>query len=450
MLSNPPYSLESLSMDKIANDDAKSATGQFGSVTTVARKATMANFLKLVKKRGDKTRGEQPLDVVNRYHEFKHPTSQEQLFKLADFPGSAKAVPTPGIDRDNRGRAFLYCNPHDQVIGVTPVQGIGWRGVSQAQLGEIGADGILHPRVWAMAGGDQAPPFAVGAPEWTERGYRYIDDNHDPKQFWHPPAPAMRFSLSLNESQGALSSVVTVLTAPLLWIVTRLYPFRINDDPKRDWVVPITAPALPRPHTPQASRYGRSTDFDQGDDPARDALASADDKDKLRDGEHGGLYEEGGQGDASSEAGLRYEIKARLRRQARLAEKEGKTISEEDQRAAVKRMLAENPNATDHSTILTSAANSEHVLAYDVAIGWVNPNKITKADMKAFRQFANWMLLADAKKALPIAAPFEQYWEKGFYGGAQLHRTYTMEHMSANAPGIVDARERSILGHIRA
>jgi pimeloyl-ACP methyl ester carboxylesterase len=450
VMSNPPYSLESLSMDKIVNDDAKAATGQFGSVTTVARKATMANFLKLVKKRGDKTRSEQPLDIINRYHEFKHPTTQEQLFKLEAFPGNAKAVPAKGVDRDNRGRTFLYCNPHDQVIGVTPVQGIGWRGVSQAQLGEIGADGVFHQRVWAMAGGEQSPLFSVGAPEWTARGYRYIEDNHDPKRFWNPPAPRMRFTLSLNESQGALSSIVTVLSAPILWIVTRLYGFSINDDPKRDWVVPITAPALPQAHTPKASRYGQSTTFDQGEDPARDALAKADNKDKLRDGAHGGAYDEGGQGDVGSEAGLRYEIKARLRREERQAEKDGKTISEEDKRASVKRMMAENPNATDHSTILTTAENSERVLAYDVAIGWINPNKITKEDLLAFRQFANWMVLQEAVDRLPVAKQFVGYWNKGFYEGKQLHRTYTMEHMTANAPGIVDQRERSILGHIRA
>jgi len=161
VLCNPPYSLESLGMDKIVNEDNKSASGQFGSVTSAARKETFKNFLQVVKKRANT----QPLDLINRYHGLMHPQTRQELFKLGPFPADPKVLPATGLDRDNRGRVFLYCNPHDQVIGVSPVQGIGWRGVSQSQLGEIGADGVFHQRVWATPGGNQATPFAVGDPE---------------------------------------------------------------------------------------------------------------------------------------------------------------------------------------------------------------------------------------------------------------------------------------------
>ena len=446
MLCNPPYSLESLGMDKIVNDDDKSATGQFGSVTTAARKQTFLNFLAAVKARAGKG---QALDLINRYHAFKDPVTAQPVFSLGAFPSDPTTLAPPGLDRDNRGRVFLYCNPHDQVIGVSPVQGIGWRGVSPSQLGEIGADGVFHQRVWAMPGGKQATPFAVGAPDWTGKAYRYVDDNHDPRQFWNPPAPKMQFKLSLHEDQGALSSIATVATAPLLWLVTRLFSFRINDDPKKDWAVPITAPVLRQPHTPRSSRYGRSMEFDQGHDPAADALAKADDAAKLKDGSHGGAFDAGGQGDVASEAGLRYEVNARLNRMKREAAKAGHEVSPEDQRGAVKRMLEENPNATDHSTILTHAENAEKVLAYDVAIGWVNPTKITDSDMLAFRQLANWMVLKEAELTLPSSVQFQAYWKRGFYNGLQLQRIYTMEHMAANAPDIKDERERSLLGKIK-
>jgi pimeloyl-ACP methyl ester carboxylesterase len=446
VLCNPPYSLESLGMDKIVNDDAKSATGQFGSVTTAARKQTFLNFLAAVKARAGKG---QTLELINRYHAFQDPATNQPVFNLGAFPSDPNTLPPPGLDRDNRGRVFLYCNPHDQVIGVSPVQGIGWRGVSTSQLGEIGADGVFHQRVWAMPGGRQTSPFAVGAPDWTGKAYRYIDDNHNPGQFWNPPAPKMQFKLSLHPDQGALARVVTVATGHLLWLVTRLFTFRINDDPKKSWAVTINAPVLREPHTPRSTRYGRTIDFDQGYDFAADALAAADDPAKLRDGSHDGAFDAAGQGDAASEAGLRYEINARLLRRQREADKAGREVSQHDQREAVKRMLAENPNATDHSTILSHAENAEKVLAYDVAIGWVNPSKITATDMAAFRQFAHWMVLKEAELTLPSSTQFQDYWKRGFFNDLQLHHTYTMEHMAANAPDINDERERSLLGMIK-
>jgi hypothetical protein len=289
----------------------------------------------------------------------------------------------------------------------------------------------------------------VGSPDWTGRAYRYVEDNYDPRQFWNPPAPRMQFTLSLNEEQGALSSIATVATAPLLWLITRMVSFRINDDPKKGWAVPITAPVLRRPHTPRSMRFGKLSDFDQGHDPTKDALARAADEAKLRDGRHGGAFDEAGQGDAASEASLRYEVNARLARMKREADKAGRTVTSDDERVAVKRMLDENPNATDHSTILTNAENVERVLAYDVAIGWVNPSKIKAADIMAFRQFANWMVLDEAKKHLPVSAQFMDYWISGFYADLQLQRTYTAEHMAANAGGIKDERERSLLGAIK-
>lgn len=446
VLCNPPYSLESLGMDKIINHDDKSAVGQFGSVTTQARMQTFKNFLEKVKERANQA--PQPMEIINRYHGFKHPQSGNTLFELGAFPADPKSPPVPGQDRDNRGRVFLYCNPHDQVIGVSPVQGIGWRGVSQAQLDAIAAEGVFYQRVWATPGGPQNPPFAVGAAQWTARSYRYLDDHYTPGKFWNPPAPRMKFELSLNPSQSVVSKIVTVLTAPIFLIFTRLITLRINDQPKNDWAVPITAPVLPEPLVPKARRYVKDGVFDEGHDASRDALALADYENKLKDDAYGGAYQSGGLGNADSEAALRYEHQARIRRIERERDPTGNTkLADEDQRAAVTRMLKENPNATDHSTILTNPLHAEKVLAYDVAIGWVNPSKITQADMLAFRQLAHWMMLKYSP--VPIAEQFEAYWKRGFYNGLQLQRTYTMEHMASNAPGITDERERSPFGVIK-
>lgn len=442
VLCNPPYSLQNLGLEKLTNHDSRSAAGNFGSVTTEARMQTFKNFLQAVRERAGQG---QTLEKINARMACK-PEGQPTRFELAAFPADPRTPHIAAQDRDNRGKVFLYCNPHDQVIGVSPVQGIGWKGVSQPQMQALGAQGVLHQRVWAAPGGKQAQPFRVGCPAWTGVSYRYRDDNHDPKQFWNPPAPAMRYVLSLNESQGAVSQIFTVATAPIVWLVTRLFTLRINDDPDKEWAVPINAPVLPQPVQAQARRYGYTGHFDEGKDPARDALARQDAPGKLNDGAQGGAYDSPGMGDAESEAGLRYEHQARLRS----ATARGEIQTDEDQRAAVKRMLEENPNATDHSTILTNPDHAEKALAYDVAIGWLDPGRITQADLKAFRQFAHWVMLDIAAESFPIANQFMQYFTEGFYNGLQLHRTYNMNHMTQHAPKIIDGeRERSMAGHLR-
>ncbi|AIY43090.1 Putative transmembrane protein [Collimonas arenae] len=41
-------------------------------------------------------------------------------------------------ERDNHGRLYVYFNPHDRVMGASPLQSIGWQGVSTKVLDEIG------------------------------------------------------------------------------------------------------------------------------------------------------------------------------------------------------------------------------------------------------------------------------------------------------------------------
>lgn len=260
----------------------------------------------------------------------------------------------------------------------------------------------------------------------------------------------MKFRLSFNESQGFFSKIFTLAFAPFVYIVTHAIALRINDEPAKSWAVPITAPVLPEPVRPMALRYGFEGVFDEGQDPARDALASTDANGKLNDEVHGGSYKGSGLGDWQSEAGLRYEHRARLQREQLDRKRRGEEFSEGDQREAVRKMLDENPNATDHSTILTNPKHSEKVLAYDVAVGWVNPSKITAEDMLAFRQFAHWMVLADIDVRHKLPAPsFYEYWKKGWYQGGPVHHFYSISHMARCAPGITDLRDQSIIGALK-
>lgn len=457
VLCNPPYSLQSLGQDRIVNHDARSAQGQFGSVSAEDRQETFKSFLARVKACAKPGMASQPLDLINRFHGHIKPGTTEYSFKLDEFPTNVATIPQPGVDRDNRGRVFLYCNPHDQVIGVSPVEGIGWRGLDAGQLGAVGAEGVFHQRVWAMPGGQQTPLFSVGAPEWTGKAYRYVEDNHDPKRFWSPDPPTMKFVLSLNEDQGFFSKIITILTAPVFIVATRVGSafglLSLNNTPPKSWAVPITAPVLPEPVTPYAVHYERGEkvegDFDQGKDPSKAALTVAQ-PGLAPDDLLAGQDLSGGQGNADTEASLRKELNARIRRLKAHADKGHAEFTPNDQREALAKMLAENPNATDHSTILTNARHAEKALAYDVAIGWLNPQKISGKDFLAFRQFANWMFVDEASdNGLAVATQFFAYWDVGWYAGRQLQRTYTMEHMNANAPLIADHhRLRSKVGYL--
>ena len=456
VLCNPPYSLESIpleQMDPLGSTD-KTSFGQFGSVTTKARQETFVRFLAAVEERAASS---QTLELINGYLGFVHPGTKQSVFKLAEFPSEAerKKTPATGVDRDNRGRVFLYCNPHDQVIGVKPVQGIGWRGISNPQLDELqsfGGTRNLHQRVWATPGGNQSPLFRVGSPEWSGVPYRYLEHNHTPKQFWDPAPPAMRFTLSSLEpdpTRGRLSWIATVMFAPVIYIVTHVLNLRINGNPPKDWSVTISAPALSEPVEPSSKRYGKIGRFDEQKDAAVDALAPAGSSENANDDRYGGAYRRGGQGDADTEASLRYEHAARLELERARAAQRRRPHTEEDDRAAIERMLKEHPNATDHSTILTNPAHAQGVLAYDVAIGWVNPSKITATDMSTFRQFAHWMYMETANDRLPVIDDFMEYWRRGFYEEHPVQFFYDMVHMNSQAPDIQDEREQSLFGRTR-
>ncbi len=260
ILCNPPYNLDSGAMDALSNAEGFNFEGQSGGVTSEARQETFKNFLQAVVDRFNTTH--QKLDDINDRQRNQDTDAGRERFVLTDI-GDASDTPHPyiqGQDRDNRGRVFLYCNPHDQVIGVTPVQGMGWKGVSTEQRHQLDASGRFYVRVWAQAkatgvDNQKANGFQVGSADWKQ--YDYLQDNHS-KRFWNPPAPVARYRLSYNENQKLFSKVITTLAAPLLIVATRLVNVRINDDPKKGWTVGINAPEVPEPIEPRSRRAAHS------------------------------------------------------------------------------------------------------------------------------------------------------------------------------------------------
>jgi pimeloyl-ACP methyl ester carboxylesterase len=65
--------------------------------------------------------------------------------------------------RDNRGKVFVNFSPHDRVIGISAIEGIGWRGIPESILGPKGSNlPNVYQRVFARNSGRSDVP-AVGA-----------------------------------------------------------------------------------------------------------------------------------------------------------------------------------------------------------------------------------------------------------------------------------------------
>ena len=121
-------------------------------------------------------------------------------------------------------------------------------------------------------------------------------------------------------------------------------------------------------------------------------------------------------------------------------------IGKTDMKTLTAIFLRENPNATDHSTIVGNAMHACKAIAYDVAIGWVNPSEITAEYLEQLREFsADWRYLYKVA-GHPELRTIRR--DKGFFKGLQLFRTYTKEHLRDDAPGIVDKRKSNFIADI--
>lgn len=203
-----------------------------------------------------------------------------------------------------------------------------------------------------------------------------------------------------------------------MYIVSALAGTRINALPPKNWITPLCAPDLDRVFKPKAVRFGvASAVFDQGIDMpgtyrAKDRMHEANDpyaddrkleKDRVAYAE--GASTDAAQGDAASEAALKYEHHGMLRMQAKREGlyKNDANVTEEDkpETASTKYTAWRNrkirdvfaksidTHATDHSTIMTNPAHAQGALSYDVAIGVC---RIMDKDLRKLRIIADWRL----------------------------------------------------------
>ncbi|MDN7504565.1 hypothetical protein QZM43_17700 [Burkholderia orbicola] len=432
VLANPPHSLVEANMtDSWAQRGVRDKNGHVGRETYVARKETLRAYFDILRARAEL---EMPAEDLDRAMENARPS------KNGGKPYSAaKDREAHGLYQKNTyGRVTLYCCPHDQVISALTVQGIGWRGMSVDEISATNAWGVFSQRVFASN-------FEVGG---ENKLYRYWQDDwrkdkNQKEGFWYPPSPPARYGLGrgVHSNEGWIAKFFTIATSPALYLFN-LTNMPVNEDPPKDWEIPITAPMLDKEtrFLPQALRYGKPSGardaqgkpieeggFNEGYDPpsaGRDA-----NKENKRDDDPYDNFDaksekfktEGdalkAQGDAASEAAQRYEDHSILRMEARRSgnrrwvDKEGNVVGEDNPEAAsadytewrnneIFQILngGDKNNPTNHSTIMTNKDHAEKALAYDVAIGLCY---LTEEDLTYLRTQADWRFASDSRKSDP-------------------------------------------------
>jgi hypothetical protein len=445
VLCNPPYSLlEKNFAENWSQGDMHDGEGGKGRQTLEARTATLKAFFDIIKARKD---AEQKPDRVD-----KRMANAGHGFTVDDDRKDH------GYNRSTYGRVTLYCNPHDQVISSSPVQGIGWRGMSVDEISASGGTGVFTQRVFAQG-------FEVGKTgeyDYWANHWKKLGDKRGSQEFWWPESPPVKYSVAKGldaNKHNVFAKILTVAIAPIAIIGTKLSGMRVNELPPKDWKIPIEAPPLPKKFLPTAKSFGEmTTDFDQG----YDAPGASRDKKRVQDpndpfaGDH--KREDGttdaAQGDTDSEAGLRYEYHALLRMKAKRADmykNDDQVTAEDDPSSAspeytawrnkqIKTTLAANldTHATDHSTIMTNGVHAQNALAYDVAIGCCD---IPEDDLHTLRKAADWRFLDGLDQGDPNKV-FKEYFSKGKLNGLALYEWANTSAEGSMPTKIVDKRQR--------
>ncbi|WP_232452226.1 DUF3274 domain-containing protein [Burkholderia ubonensis] len=461
VLASAPYSVVATNaLDNWSQRKNKDPKGEHGRQTYNSRIQTLANFFQIIDKQAD---NELAPDAINREMENDQPspTKGGKPYK-AESDRDSHGLKTGGPYNKTYGRVTLYCCPHDQVISATPVQGIGWRGMSAKEIDAAKGQGIFTQRVFAtnwMVGDESLKTYKYWDNDWR------ASVRKNEKDFFYPPSSKAEYGLE-RELRGnhSLPGVVgAAVAAPFLKIGLLAMDMRVNEPPPKGWEVPLEAPRLDKPFPPKTVKYGRpmkaielkgpgdskvTSQFNEGYDPpsaARNAGKSAADKSdsdpydsyevdtsKLGKGEEAAATD--AQGTEQSEAAQRYEDHAVLRQEARRevqilhaapadwVNADGKVVGEDNPADASaeysawhKRRIStilidgQRNNPTNHSTTMTNPDHAELALAYDVAIGVCH---LSADDWWKLRIEADWRMWRGVEKDNP-AWKYTRYFTDG-------------------------------------
>ena len=144
VLCNAPFSLkESNFTEDWISYHMRDKHGNYDRQTGAARSGTLRAFFDIIRQPACTSPDDAVADrwMANRAHGFTIGADRQQYGY--------------GPDQSTRNRVTQYCNPHDKVISATSIQGIGWRGLSQAEIAAANGAGVFCQRVFAQG-------FAVG------------------------------------------------------------------------------------------------------------------------------------------------------------------------------------------------------------------------------------------------------------------------------------------------
>lgn len=501
VLANAPYSVvQNNWLETWTQRGYSDENGEHGRETFNSRIKTLDNFFQII---GQRAANEPTPDAVNLEMENSQPSADGKPYK-AETDRQAHGLKTDGPYNKTFGRVTLYCCPHDQVISASPVQGIGWRGMSADEISKANGQGIFTQRVFAtnwMVGDSSQKTYNYWDNDWRASVRKNDDD------FFYPASTRAQYGF-MRESRGKHSPfglLAAALATPVLDVVLLLAKMQVNASPPRigpnkTWEVPLDAPALDAPFSPKTIKYGSAmkkitltcpdgktveSEFNESYDPpsaARNASKSAAERNsddpydsfngdpkKLGSGE--AVADTEAQGTEASEAAQRYEDHAVLRQEARRdvqlhwapadwVSADGVVVGEDKpsdasasysawhkDRISAILLGGQHNNPTNHSTTMTNPEHAEKALAYDVAIGVCH---LSADDWWKLRIEADWRMWKGLDQDNP-AVKYATYFtdgvmpevpdKKGAKADRPLYEWATRVEEAKMPSGIEDQRE---------
>lgn len=185
ILNSSPYAFDTKMTDSFSavNDsaDVQSADARLKTFNYIADKiaTAKADFGK-VNEASAECKHKNPEGCTSMF--FHHdPEAKDWHPQIGNGPVNAagqKWYESGHSSRDNRGKIFINFNPHDRVVGVSPVAGIGWRGIPEELLNDSKPqvpDNVFQ-RVFARNSGYSEKVPAIGEKQNYWFNYFYEDE----------------------------------------------------------------------------------------------------------------------------------------------------------------------------------------------------------------------------------------------------------------------------------
>ncbi|AXF22674.1 hypothetical protein CUJ89_19345 [Burkholderia pyrrocinia] len=251
-------------------------------------------------------------------------------------------------ERDNHGRLYVYFTPHDRVMGATPLKSIGWQGIDDKLLAELGD--TVKQRM-----------LARGTPVGDEPGMKKFGTL--------PPIPGSKLVFGAKPTDfwnGNRNIFTPILT---LWAV-----------PHPDKTVSVNAEQVPMPIT--AEEMEAFENSRKGADAMGKWVPDPNDP------------------DTGSYADEDYRFMRSVYQPTRDIVTEniytsGRTIRRENQDEMLERLDTYNAEPTNHSTLPKNREFMRRVVAYDLPIGFCDAYE-RKSLWTSLMKQADWTLGGDA------------------------------------------------------